>query len=1662
MPQTSLERLRNYDPNADDKKKKRSSLDLLKNYDPDNAGIDSEVVDTTAEDEFVGPEETTESIPRTAIEQEINRNKQVDLYRTQRDVAKKEDAKYAAPAQIYKATGLPGSNIIPTADDDDGPVTTFNRGVIKGMTGTVTGTASGALQAAGDLPGQSEDSKIPGQAASEINKYITRGLSVPISKEDDWGNYWADVAGAGIGSMLPFLAGGMGVKALTNPVGVGKAALKAASTAQAAGGAAMEALVAGANAYDRAKEGGATPWEAAKAAAEVSATTAGTSFVAGKVAFADDLRPAAKIPLTAGLEGGQEVAQGVGEQAATRYYDPNFKAENLTEGWVENFVGGFVGGAAVGSAVSAVDTMTRWGKDETGAPVPTVTETPDAEPRQVTKKEAAKVYQGLLDASSKLTGAKKQQVLDEANKWKEFNERKPQEQMNLDHPEPVPVVWGRNEGMEMEPIEVPADVERDTYLRGALTEQLEQDLQTADPAMQEAIQAELALRNEPNYGEGAPYIDPLFEPEPELMGPPIPADLDLEVPQLPIEKEYPTGQIPFSNEEYSEQQLQQLQAQAPNQEQMELPVTAEQLEFDIPQTKYELAGDGDSWFRSTPKQKLKQKFQRLVDKVNNSAQQNAYYEESIIVDPDGTEYYLPGDVTEHVSLMQHFGYSDVMDAVADGWITYSKNRGGGVNIRYDPSVPNISNKARDIVSNTTDVTNINGFNTNQLDPTIDASMSKELDANLKWLASTDRPIEQLWPQHDEIPLPENQQTLPANRTAPLANTSFASPLTGPKTDPLSKRVNWGEVIPLAQEESAPVELEDPFSLWEDPPQVDPMTQGDLFGMDDATMPPTRTVTQQSLMSPGALQFPQEYPPVRGTTINILGQDVDLNNVDKSIANAFKFVVENNTKTGTGDSKEQLTVTEGSEGFLTPLHSVIESKGTLGQKVSDQLEAVRVRANLVLGELTDLYVKAPLKKLNWEQQVKVGQLLNGADESTVLESVTSQEQRKNILAARDQLRKAYNRVADLFETVKPEIRKKGGKYIQRSEATEESDKGMSGLFSRLENYFPRLLYSGKTYGNVDKIVASQGQKGFSRISDEILYNMQTQYGIPEETARKALAQWIDWRSNQIKVPEGMTVSQAMAKKFPDMLEVLGSLSSERMTTIDLARLLNRTYRSATDVHAPLFGSVEASRTLDVSPFADPNPLRVSDKYFNRASQRFAEIKQLGQYNEKLENLFEQTHKGSVPPALLKSLADDVKKYLYDDESAAQYSTALTWLQRLQTNKLKLAWIGNLLQSAQNARVTGWGPLLGSYKDFALDQSGVRSDARQAGATADIDMNPNTDFMTMGEGGLKQSVKQGISDIKAGAAHRLLGDSIVAYSAVNTVMHRETERWNRFVSTRAGIRLGQKMAKALKSGNTKQVERVKRDLEALQVPYELVEEYGADSREFELMMAEAVNRTINFTSDKLSRPKMLEGNQVVQTMFQFKTYMYGMQQVLKKNFVRAAAAHRAGDEAKALGILATEFAYIGAILPATGLLIGWARNYMYDLAETLWGETTGNFYDATKVDEYEEKVSEMLDENPMWFWFSNSLEAATLGIFGSLVEAYDYSGAKGVAATLVGPGFMAGIESAGTMYEAGKNASNTDTSEESLEEFMQGIATTLAEGIDGYAKMLYWDPKEENKD
>lgn len=1839
MPQSLLERLKNKD------NKKGSLLDRLKSSNVNTAEPELE------EEEEV---ETTDPVldipsPDEVAKSQLNK----ELQRGGEQILKQEDDKYKAPARHMREYESWGSNFIPPEDGKQGIVGAFGTGLARGAATTLTGTVSGALQAAGDLPGMPEGAEIPGMAASELNKYVQRGLSVERNKEDDWGAYWADVAGAGIGSMTAFLAGGLGAKAI--------------KLSGAAGGAALEAIVAGANAYDAAKEGGASPLEAAKAAAEVSATTAASSYGVGKVGvFSDAIKnPIVKGGLSAVLEGGQETLQGVGEQAATRHYDPNFKAENLSEGWVENFVGGFVGGGALGTAVGVA---TKWGQDpDTGLPTPYVTETTeeaepvDQTPRAVTKEEAQKVFEGLMAASEQLTGAKKQQVLDEANKWKEFNERKPQEQLNLDHMEPVPVVDGRNEGMVVNDgiedltIEVPPDISNQFEPMGnRLSEDIEAELELdrvlrpelQNPERQAQLQAELDARNAPRYGEGDPYVDPLFA-EDALVGPPAPTEeqLELDLLDAPIEKEYPTGQIPFTNEESLELERQRLAARQPVVEEALPELDETQLELDIPQTRYELAGSEESWFRSPNKQQLKAKFQGLVDQANAQAEPNPYYVESIIVDPDGTEYYLPGDVTEHLALLRHFGYTDVMDAVADGWVTYSKNQSGSVNIRFDPTEEVSARVATDIIQSTPDVDNVNGLPPNDLSR-IYTSMDKELVANLKWLQANDKEVKQLWPKDTpEIPTtaePETPVRHPleveiqefmgpemedayisvvgdikladdypfrgpvsatltpgqAKRVAQVARYLYdiegADPyeavrrakafvtgegdsrssieqsisaefdetdadlleypteegfedlddlqdlkhtlgsrqlpaeLTGPIEEPVYEIEPWDITRPpvrgqgptaqeqeyvksiAASKQTAPstfpepilpgdriggnpksidpnkwavpeqeaelpeqeVELPDPFAEWEDPAQIEAYTEQDLlFDPEEAAMPPTREATQQSLMSPGALQFPPEYPSVTGTTVEVLGQPVDLGNVSESLANAFKYIAESNTpesatpdgdETGLEPPTEQLTVTEGSKNFMLPLHTRIERKGTLGEKISDQLEAVRVRANIVLGELTDLYIKAPLKKLKWENQIKVGQLLNGADQDSVLADVESEATRNQILEATTTLRTAYDRVADLYKGLGVQTRKKAGKHLTPNESVQQGDESIGGLFQRIPDYFPRLLYSGETYGNVKKIIATQGQKGLTKIGEEVLYNMQTQYGIPEEQARKALAQWIEWRSTQTMFEEGQEAHQAMVAQFPDMIEVLESLSDARMNAVDIAEFLNKNYRSASSINAPMFGSIEAVRTLDVSPFADPNPLRVSDKYFNRAAQRFGEIKQLGQFNERLEELFAQTGEGSVPPELLKNLADDIKLYLYDDEKAADFSKTMTWIMRIQTSKLKLAWIGNMLQSLQNARVVGVRNTLGAYWDLR-NWDKARTDARQAGATADIDMRPTADLLTMGEGGVKQSARQVARDLTTGAGHRVVGDLITGYAATNSVMHRETELWNRLISTQAGIRLAQKMATALNSGDTKQIERVKRDLEMLQVPYELVEEYGTDSREFELMIGEAVNRTVNFTSDKLSRPAFLTKNQGLQVLTQFKSYMYGMQDILRKNFNNGIAAAKAGDYERANEILVTELAYLFAVLPATGITIGWFRNLVYDLAETAWGETLGDGnYEATRLEEYEDKVSELWEENLGYLILTGAIESASLGLIFSAIENYNYKDVEGIAAGLAGPGIMSGLEAGANVYEGGKETLEADTAEEAVETGMFHVAKTVAEGLDGIVKMFAWDPYAENKD
>lgn len=1881
MPQSALDIIRN-----SKNKKQPSALDIIRNK---RKGLTTsedttitDVQESEIDDGFVGPEETAESKPRRYDpayaasynpENIAKQQMQEELNRTQADVAKREDDRYKAPARHMREQESWGSNFIPDEEEKQGPLGAFGTGVARGALGTVTSTTSGALQAAGDLPWMTEDSKVPGIAASELNKYVQRGLSVERNKDDDWGAYWADVAGAGIGSMAAFLAGGIATRAAST-------AAKGASMAASLGGAAAEALVAGATAYDQAKEAGATPLEAAKAAAEVSATTAATTFVTGKYgAFSEGVKnPVAKAVTSAALEGTQEAIQGVGEQAATRYYDPNFSTDKLSEGWVENFVGGFVGGGAVGGAIGTAESVARWGQDQTGAPEPIVTV--DETPRPVTKEEARQVFDGLMKASQKLTGAKKQQVLDEANRWKEFNERPVQQQLPLDHTEPVPIVAGRNEGLELPEIEVPQDIQLANYLASSSNLQLEQDLQTADDVTRAAIEEELATRNAPNYGEVDPYQDPLI-PQEELMGPPEPPDVA--IPEAPIEKEYPTGQIPYSNEEY----LQTLQNRLPQQEETVLPeLETEQLEFDIPKTRYELAGSELSWFRNTHKQQRSETFQKLVDKAHEavkSSNERPFYQESIIVDPTGREYYLPGDITEHVNLLKHFGYDDVMDAVADGWITYSKDSTGGINIRYDPNIPEVRTKTRNLVGTTGDISNINGYPpTTSMWNTLDTVMEKEVSDSLKWLYSQGKGKTGLWPNFDEDALyrtsglpqettgkdlqrvginfvhgttPERAEAIKKsgkisgdipvsdNRTFSYSEfgsgTVYAAPedswwfedfdksmstkipvrlsddatvftvtsvtdldvlarkigydsyvqlrkdlgidLTDPesiqisetarkklaklydallidltRTDNMyvsnmtaqdqlavlnpekleiieqpqqsvfdtfaedfrqaqledqkaqnppvaSRRLGWKPLTPTgytsrgpvygeiydegirttegAQQPiptprpNAPLLLEsgrDLFEGWQDPPTFEAGEQENLFDLDLPTTGPTREVTQQSLMSPAALEIPQEYPPVRGTTINILGRDVDLGNVDQSFADAFKVIIANGTITDADGDQEQLAIDSAFKYPLASLHSLIKSQDDAGKQVTKHLEAVRIRATRMLGELTDLYVAARLNKLSTKHQIKVGQLLNGANEAEVLADVTSEKERTKILEAKESLRKAYDRVGNLFKGLGVEVRKDGGKIrqkprlIERSEFSEESDKSMIGLFDTIDDYFPRLIYAGDAYGKVDRIIKSQGKKGLSQISDDILYNMQSQYGIPEETGRKALAQWIEWRTRQVKVKKGQTVEQAVVEQFPDMIEVLGSMQDKRMNTLELATLLNKHYRTSTGVNAPMFGSVEAQRTLNISPFADPNPLRVSDRYFNRAAQRFAEIKQLGQYNEKLEDLFARTYEGSVPPDMLRELANNVKKYLHTDEDAATYSKTMTLAMKLMTNKLKLAWIGNIIQNVQTARVTGWTPLLGSYKDFILDQKQVRADGRQSGATADIVMNPQQDFLAFGEGGPINAGKQAAKDLANGEYHRLMADSITAYAAQNTILHKETEIWNRYIATRAGIRWAAKMAKGLKSGDQKQIEAVKRDLEMLEVPYELLEEYGIGSREFDLVIGEAVNRTINFTSDRLSTPDILHApgyaGQLFRLMFQFKTYAYGMTKVMMKNHIRAAAALKAGDYAHATKILTTEYAYLGAILPATGFFIGWARNGLYDIAEMLWGEATGNYYDPTRMDEYLEEMEDLWDENKAFAVLKGSLEAATLGIYGAMIEAYEYGGPDGALASAAGPGPTSTFEAAHNLIQTYLKASEAESTDEALEETMHGIAKTLVEGIDGWVKLHWWDPKEENKD
>jgi len=1916
-------------------------------------------------------------------------------------ILKKEDDRYKAPARHMKEYESWGSNFIPPEDGKQGVVGAFGTGLARGVATTLTGTASGALQAAGDLPWMDGDnSEVAGIAASEINKFVQRGLSVERNKEDDWGAYWADVAGAGIGSVGAFLAGGY--------------AMKAAGLSMAAGGAALEALVAGANAYDQAKEGGATPWEAAKAAAEVSATTAGTSFVTGKVAFGN-LPAAAKIPLTATTEGGQEVGQGIFEKLGTRHYDPNFKAENVTEGWVENFVAGFVGGVAVGGAVSAVDTMARWGQDETGAPVPTVTETPGAEPRQVTKEEAAKVYHGLLDAASKLTGAKKQQVLDEANKWKEFNERKPQGQLNLGHHEPVPVVLGRNEGMEMEPIEIPGDIKsiRDQQLVKSLNldqlvEMLDMEKRfleggwpgAGEPGLLAAIEAEIAERTAPNYGEGAPYIDPLFEPEPELMGPPVPADLDLEVPQLPIEKEYPTGQIPYGNMELLEEQHGvdpgALDYRLTGEEAVDESIEMEdfspdprqgKLEVKIYENVNELINDKkDNLYHSTSPEtalsilesgeiKRPDKYDDIVEGARLSKEQALSPVADLAENKEILE--LEETVQNLSSLTGLDSYSDY-DQIKEILRTEQERLATLFAENNDPVVRSISQLSLEDLNNVTQEFD-NGDASVDTIINLFSSALRNKQKRLEQLAASQQEQQKSLPEYDTLinkakknkPLgnhPGTRRDLHADvslsrtplvafgnvtfvvdrsklkgKTEPYAHKDYGKewynfeyeerprgsvPLTavkeaiiwvpkgtnmdsehasvaqrledagikvriaytngevtglhgkpearppvadlyrskqtitpgtkqeslGPEHDAaianMQKQLDYYENLLSRQDENSTAakmvadrlyylqeDLEgyrenaragnqnnikyyqesfntgiqetanamqqimsgadpDQYSLFDDSAEsnstekdlwnriehytnlvnqlddknpavsgmrtnlflltdayldireggnpsnpesinhlfenftetateleeqirqydnnIDPTYPGDLeldprdpdfiqvpepeqgtlFDPVDAPLPPTRTATQQSWMATRAIQIPTEYPKVTGTTINILGQDVELDNVSDSIAKAFKGIVERPTTPSPDGSLEQLTIEEGTHNPLVPLHGVIESKGTFGEKVSDELEAVRVRMNLAIGELVDLYVKAPLKRLGWQNQVKVGQILNGLDPDTALADVTSAKERQQILDSVTTLRKAFDRVDELFTSVNTKIRKNAGKDVTTSESelspdedieipeselspgksTIESDKGMSGLYGRIRDYFPRVLYSGKVYGNVDKIIKSDGQLGLSKIGEEILYNLQTQYGVEEKIARKALAQWINWRTNQIKLKPGQTTAQATVEQFPEMISVLQSLGSERMTQVELATLLNKHYRSASAVNAPMFGSIEAKRSLDVSPFADPNPLRVADMYLNRAAQRFAEIKQLGQVNEKLIDLFAQTGKDAATPHLLKSAADDIKRFLFNDEQDVSTPQALIWLMRIATNRLKNAWIGNIMQSLQVARTAGIKNTVGAYKDFFFSHGEAKANARRSGATADIEMRQDADLLTMGEGGMRQGWNNMLRDIaKAkeggfrkreatmGAIKRLIGDTLVTYTAQNTVMHRETEYWNRIIANAAGIRLSEKMHKALQSGDPKQITRVKRDLDMLQVPESFIEEYGSDSQEFKLIVGEAVNRTTNFTSDKLSRPKMMD-NSIVKPMAQFKTYLYGMGVLLRKNGKRAARAFREGDYVEGSRIIATEMAYILAVLPATGYAIGWLRNAMYDLAEETYGLISGNDVDATAVEEYEAKFDEMWDNSLVMAVMTASVEAATFGLLFGAVDAYEYSGIGGVASNILGPGFGITAEAIeGTVKGAGE-VLDSDSLEESVDESMYQIAKAVFTGLDGWSKMFGWDPMEENKD
>jgi len=233
----------------------------------------------------------------------------------------------------------------------------------------LAGAAGLALDAPGGLAsmiGNATGSDVltqTGEGLSAASRAITEPMApppdLPLASRDGWSTaltdprWWAASAGNGIGSMIPMMATGVASgalieKAITTGMIRGPLAEMLVQYGPAGFAGVQEGFLAGGNAYNEAKQAGATEEQAREVFAKVAATTAATAvpaFAAG--AMNSRLGPIGRTAASQIVEPGQEVLQGRGEDWGKQVYDPTaqFGSQDL-----ENAVGGMFGGAMAAPA----------------------------------------------------------------------------------------------------------------------------------------------------------------------------------------------------------------------------------------------------------------------------------------------------------------------------------------------------------------------------------------------------------------------------------------------------------------------------------------------------------------------------------------------------------------------------------------------------------------------------------------------------------------------------------------------------------------------------------------------------------------------------------------------------------------------------------------------------------------------------------------------------------------------------------------------------------------------------------------------------------------------------------------------------------------------------------------------------------------------------------------------------------------------------------------------------------------------------------------------------------------------------------------------------------------------------------------------------------------